>query len=137
MASTTAARSISADLLRKYDRPGPRYTSYPTAVEFSESFDESAYRRQLSEADAAAGEPLSLYVHLPFCEQRCTFCGCMVDHHAQARRRPTATSTYLHREIALLAGALARPPPGRPVPLGRRHADLSRPGADAERCTRR
>lgn len=105
MASTTAARSISADLLRKYDRPGPRYTSYPTAVEFSESFGESAYRRQLSEADAAAGEPLSMYVHLPFCEHRCTFCGCM---SITTLRRDAADRylEYLHREIALLAGAL-------------------------------
>src|SRR5262249_23759565 len=64
-------------LIRRYDRPGPRYTSYPTAVEFAAAFDELAYREQLARAAASEG-PLSLYVHLPFCEERCSFCGCSV-----------------------------------------------------------
>ncbi|HEY7515326.1 MAG TPA: coproporphyrinogen III oxidase, partial [Vicinamibacteria bacterium] len=61
---------LPADLLRKYDRPGPRYTSYPTAVEFHAGFDEPAYRRRLAEAARKPEEPLSLYLHLPFCEER-------------------------------------------------------------------
>lgn len=105
VAQPELTRSVTADLLRKYDRPGPRYTSYPTAVEFNVSFDECAYRRKLSEAADAGGEPLSLYVHLPFCAHRCAFCGCMV---IITRKREVAARYlgYLHREIGMLAGAL-------------------------------
>ncbi len=94
-------------LLERYDRPGPRYTSYPTAVEFDTSYGESVYRAKLAEADAAADEPLSLYVHLPFCAERCSYCGCNVvitKHHEVADRY----LTYLRREVDLLAAALPR-----------------------------
>ena len=62
MRSTTGGplRGVTSDtavLIRRYDRPGPRYTSYPTAVEFSDRFDERVYRRHLNEAAALAGEP--------------------------------------------------------------------------------
>lgn len=95
----------SAALLQQYDRPGPRYTSYPTAVEFTERFDEAAYRERLRGAKADSGEPLSLYVHLPFCEARCTYCGCMT---IITRKREVAARylDYLEREIAMLAAAL-------------------------------
>ncbi len=96
---------VTVELLREYDRPGPRYTSYPTAVEFHEGFGEAAYREQLVRAAAAPTEPLSLYAHLPFCEERCTFCGCMV---IITRKREVAARYlgYLHREIGLLAAHL-------------------------------
>jgi oxygen-independent coproporphyrinogen-3 oxidase len=96
-----------AGLLRRYDRPGPRYTSYPTAVEFSERFDEAAYRGRLQAAAADAEAPISLYVHLPFCEERCTYCGCMT---IITRKRGVAARyvEYLEREIALLASAVGR-----------------------------
>lgn len=99
------ARALSLELLREYDRPGPRYTSYPTAVEFHSGFDEAAYRERLAEAARAEGRPLSLYLHLPFCEERCSFCGCMV---IITKKRAVAAHylDYLHREIALLAGEL-------------------------------
>ena len=68
--SKPAPASVTADLLAKYDRPGPRYTSYPTAVEFHEGFDAKRYIAKLEEAAKKPEEPLSLYVHLPFCRER-------------------------------------------------------------------
>lgn len=103
--SAARAFDITVDLLKRYDRPGPRYTSYPTAVEFTERFDEAAYRDRLAEAARASGDPLSLYLHLPFCEERCSFCGCMV---IITKKREVAARylEYLHRELAMVAGAL-------------------------------
>jgi oxygen-independent coproporphyrinogen-3 oxidase len=98
-------RAVTLDLLRKYDRPGPRYTSYPTAVEFNQAFDHEAYRERLAGAGRRTDDPLSLYLHLPFCQERCTFCGCMV---IITRKREVAAKylEYLHREIAMLAEVL-------------------------------
>ena len=91
-------------LIRRYDKPGPRYTSYPTAVEFSDHFDQAAYRTQLA-GMAATTTPISLYLHLPFCEERCSFCGCSV---IITRKREIAAEylTYLHRELGMLGEAL-------------------------------
>ncbi len=97
--------AVTVDLLRRYDRPGPRYTSYPTAVEFNSVFDADRYRQHLAAAAAATDDPLSLYLHLPFCEERCTFCGCMV---VITKKREVAARylDYLKRELAMLGDAL-------------------------------
>jgi len=71
-------RAATAELLARFDQPGPRYTSYPTAVEFDETVGREDYEQRLALADQAGDEPLSVYVHLPFCEERCLFCGCHV-----------------------------------------------------------
>jgi oxygen-independent coproporphyrinogen III oxidase len=68
---------VSLDLLRRYNVPGPRYTSYPTAPAWKETYGASDYAAILAET-AARAAPLSLYVHLPFCEKLCYFCGCTV-----------------------------------------------------------
>jgi oxygen-independent coproporphyrinogen-3 oxidase len=64
-------------LLRRFDVPGPRYTSYPTADRFVEAFDVQAFAGWLAKRGEAAGQvPLSLYVHLPFCNTVCYYCAC-------------------------------------------------------------
>ena len=96
----------SMDLIRKYDRPGPRYTSYPTAPEWSDAFKEPQYREHLARAEAEGG-PLSLYVHLPFCREMCRFCGCnVVATHDQTRA--DAYLDTLAKEVALVVGHLPR-----------------------------
>lgn len=64
-------------LVEKYDRPGPRYTSYPTAPQFHAAFAEDEYRAAAARSNgAAAPKPLSAYVHIPFCESLCYYCAC-------------------------------------------------------------
>lgn len=68
---------LSEALIRRFDTLGPRYTSYPTADRFSTAFTEPSYLRYLQQrADNAKNPPLSIYVHLPFCESLCHFCAC-------------------------------------------------------------
>ena len=87
--------------MRKYDVPGPRYTSYPTALQFSESFDDRAWETYLRERPATIA-PLSLYVHIPFCRDICYYCGC----NKVVTRDTSRADRYLDslaREMALLA----------------------------------
>jgi oxygen-independent coproporphyrinogen-3 oxidase len=81
------SRAAISEMLARYDVPGPRYTSYPTAVEFHDGVGAADYERHLERANEAADEPIALYVHLPFCAERCLFCGCNViitPHHDRA-----------------------------------------------------
>ncbi|MBN8715707.1 MAG: oxygen-independent coproporphyrinogen III oxidase [Xanthomonadales bacterium] len=95
--------TFDADLLRRYDRPGPRYTSYPTAPQFNADFGEAQLRAVIQ---ASNEEPiprrLSLYVHVPFCFSPCFYCGCnrVITRDAA---RGEAYLARLHREIALIA----------------------------------
>ncbi len=69
--------AITSELLTRFDVPGPRYTSYPTADRFVEAFTESDYLQALDQRSgsaAARSQPLSLYVHIPFCESLSYYC---------------------------------------------------------------
>ena len=91
--------SVSAEMLQKYDVSGPRYTSYPTADRFVEAFTEGAYKLALEQRRVGGlALPLSIYVHIPFCESLCFFCACnkiVTKHH----ERSVEYLRYLSREI--------------------------------------
>lgn len=102
--------TVDIETLRRLDKPGPRYTSYPTALSFHEGFGEAEYREHLRALDADPTASLSVYVHLPFCEVRCSFCAC----HVIATQHPGVAPTYLDhlaREIELVASQLPNRPP--------------------------
>ena len=63
------------DLINRYDKAGPRYTSYPTALELHEGFTDEHYREHILQSNAVGG-PLSLYFHIPFCDTVCFYCAC-------------------------------------------------------------
>jgi oxygen-independent coproporphyrinogen-3 oxidase len=89
------------DLLAKYSANGPRYTSYPTAVQFTDSFDPADYHRAASDPGAASAD-LSLYFHIPFCATACFYCGCnRIATKNRAHARPYLDR--LKRELALQA----------------------------------
>ena len=94
---------VTDDLLRQYDVSGPRYTSYPTADRFVEAFSAEDYSQALTQrrsGAAALALPLSLYVHIPFCESLCYYCACnkiITKHHDRAAEY----LRYLAREVDL------------------------------------
>ncbi len=94
---------FDADLIQRYDVSGPRYTSYPTSVQFHEGFDSRHYRIHISMSnDELIPAPLSLYVHLPFCHSLCYYCGC----NKKVTRNTAGAREYLQRlakEIAMKA----------------------------------
>ncbi len=91
--------------LRRLDRPGPRYTSYPTALEFTDAFGERDYLAALERAARRPQEPLALYVHLPFCQERCLYCACnvVITRHADVAE---AYLDRVEREIDAVAPLL-------------------------------
>ena len=94
---------ITPDLLTRFDVPGPRYTSYPTADRFVEAFGEADYLQALDQRKTSAigqASPLSLYVHIPFCESLCYYCACnkIITKH---KDRAATYLRYLAREVAL------------------------------------
>ena len=90
-------------LIGKYDVSGPRYTSYPTAPQFSESFNEQAYRTSIAESNGDfLARPLSIYIHIPFCNTVCFYCGCN-KVVTKDRSKGVDYLIRLHKEIAMQA----------------------------------
>jgi len=81
---------FDARLLQQYDRPLPRYTSYPTAAEFTPEFNQHHFKQAIATSNQRQS-PLSLYVHIPFCQTACYFCGCNVI----VTQSQTAAQSYL------------------------------------------
>jgi len=100
------------DLIRKYDKSGPRYTSYPTAVQFHDGFDAARYREVAEATNREAGpRPLSLYFHIPFCDTVCFYCACnKVVTKDRSKAQPYLDRLY--REIELQGALFDR---SRPV----------------------
>ena len=84
----------------KYSKPGPRYTSYPTALEFDDAFTYDAYINKLESQEKS--RPLSLYFHLPFCRNACYFCGCNVVFTSKDDKKVRYID-YLKREMEILS----------------------------------
>lgn len=89
-------------LVEKYDRPGPRYTSYPTAPQFHGLFAEEEYRQAAARSNQAPAKPLSVYIHIPFCKSLCYYCACN-KIITQKSHRAVEYLDYLKREIAMQA----------------------------------
>ncbi|MBM4320352.1 MAG: oxygen-independent coproporphyrinogen III oxidase, partial [Deltaproteobacteria bacterium] len=99
---------LEPELLERYQQAGPRYTSYPTIPVWSAGFGEEQLRPHLEAADRQrAGEPLSLYVHLPFCSRRCLYCGCAAWESGDPQRIDRYLDA-LSREVARWAELLPR-----------------------------
>ncbi|MFH1741660.1 MAG: oxygen-independent coproporphyrinogen III oxidase [bacterium] len=102
MATQHTLPEIDLDLIRKYTIRGPRYTSYPTAPEWTESVGSDVFRKHIHETNSAEiRNPLSLYFHIPFCPKRCYYCACNVI----VTPRPDVTNHYvdlLMREMDLV-----------------------------------
>lgn len=99
MALSLSSIEFDSELIRRYDINGPRYTSYPTAVQFHPRFTADQYRIA-AHASNASGDPLSIYVHIPFCASPCFYCGCnrvITRDHSKSE----IYLKYLYKEIEL------------------------------------
>ena len=123
---------FDADLLRRYDRPGPRYTSYPTAPQFSPASTTRDFRREAARSNEdPIPRDLSLYVHVPFCLTPVLLLRLQPHHHPRRARAARPTLERLYREIELVAPLFDRDREVDPAALRRRHAELPRRRAAA------
>jgi len=96
------------DILPRYATEGPRYTSYPTAPVWSDGYGPEAYREELGREDIDPSDPLSIYVHVPFCESLCHYCAC---NRVITRNRDLAEQYLdsIEREVAAVHSAVRVP----------------------------
>ena len=97
---------VSAEFLARYNRPGPRYTSYPTAPVWNDAFGPADLEAAYAAADTAR-TPVSLYMHLPFCESLCLFCACNVIIQKD-KRVSIPYFDVLQKEIARVSESVSR-----------------------------
>jgi len=102
---------VDLELVAKYNRPGPRYTSYPTAPHFNEEVTEQDWKQAIENNNLTADKDLSLYLHLPFCDTLCYFCGCTT----VITRNRDHIETYLNHLIQELESFGKMINPGRKV----------------------
>jgi oxygen-independent coproporphyrinogen-3 oxidase len=110
--------SFNRALVEKYDRPGPRYTSYPTAPQFHQAFAVGDYRSAAQQTNnAETPKPLSVYIHIPFCKSLCYYCACnkIITHKTD---RAAEYLDYLKREIRMQAALFDRSRPLTQLHLG-------------------
>lgn len=120
------ALEVNLDLVKKYNVPAPRYTSYPTALQFREDFDADAIFKVMREDIASGGNVISIYIHIPFCKSLCWYCGCT---NVPARDDAFADRYLdcLEKEIALWKKQLA--PDGEPISVAQLHFGGGTPSA--------
>lgn len=109
--SSDSLPEIPLDLLKRYNQPGPRYTSYPTAPLFQKDFGAAQFEAEILNTNASSTRPLSLYFHLPFCDTLCYFCGCTMIV-TKERQKIAEYLEYLKKEIRMLKAIVN---PHRPV----------------------
>ncbi len=111
-----------SDLIRRYDLAGPRYTSYPTALQFENSTDSRAILTSaINERDPS--RPLSLYIHIPFCAHVCYYCGCNKVVTADRSRAQPYLDTLI-KEIKMRGAELGQITGSRSTSLGRWYSNV-------------
>jgi oxygen-independent coproporphyrinogen-3 oxidase len=101
--------TLNKQLIQKYDIPGPRYTSYPTAPVWSNQVTEDIYIQKLRQFGASA-KTLSLYLHIPFCRTMCSFCACNVIIRKPEEKYGDEYLAHLFKEMDLVSGYIGSKP---------------------------
>jgi oxygen-independent coproporphyrinogen-3 oxidase len=100
-----SAATINLDLVRKYNQPGPRYTSYPPATRFAPSFAKEVFLERIRQNNETNTGNLSLYFHLPFCRSLCWYCGCNTIITTQ-QKKSAAYLKLIDAEMQIMRGRL-------------------------------
>jgi oxygen-independent coproporphyrinogen III oxidase len=109
--------TLTKEIINKFNIEGPRYTSYPTAPVWTKDYTHSSYILTLKRL-ASEKKPLSLYLHIPFCEKRCYFCACNVVIKKQNVKFGDTYLDYLEKEIAMVTSILGEGYPVKQIHIG-------------------